>query len=285
MKKCNTKVLVCCHKKDIMATEDPYLPIHVGKALSKCELNIQCDNDGDNISWKNQSYCELTGLYWAWKNLKNVDVIGLCHYRRYFDFHSQGRKGFPYTIYSPEKFSSIDLSIPAKILQRVQNGEVVVSQPRNYRRTLVDDYCYNHVSDDLRVFQKILQDTESQKIRNAYFKVMIQGHTLRHYNMFLMRWNDFDEYCNWLFSFLNQVEGNIDIENYDVVQKRIFGYIAERMLNVWLEAKQKKIIEKPIIWFSDASDIHAHYNWLTYKLRCLVNDLAFGLLKQHKKNW
>ena len=85
-------MLVCCHKEDIMATAEPYMPLQVGKDISKIDLNIQGDNTGDNISCKNQSYCELTGMYWAWKNLKNVDYVGLCHYRRYFDFHGQCKR-------------------------------------------------------------------------------------------------------------------------------------------------------------------------------------------------
>ena len=89
----NVKILVCCHKRDVMATEEPYMPIHVGKALHPdVDLGIQGDDTGDNISLKNSSYCELTGMYWAWKNLKGVDVIGLCHYRRYFDFYGQCRR-------------------------------------------------------------------------------------------------------------------------------------------------------------------------------------------------
>ena len=60
-------MLVCCHKEDIMATAEPYMPLQVGKDISKIDLNIQGDNTGDNISCKNQSYCGLTGMYWAWK--------------------------------------------------------------------------------------------------------------------------------------------------------------------------------------------------------------------------
>ena len=82
------KILVCCHKPDYFKSDDVYMPIHVGKAISKYELGIQDDVTGDNISKENPSCCELTGMYWAWKNLKNVDVIGLCHYRRYFDFNN-----------------------------------------------------------------------------------------------------------------------------------------------------------------------------------------------------
>ena len=82
------KILVACHKSDTAIYQnDIYMPIQVGKALhANVELGFQCDNTGDNISEKNDSYCELTAIYWAWKNLKDIDYIGLCHYRRYFDF-------------------------------------------------------------------------------------------------------------------------------------------------------------------------------------------------------
>jgi len=273
------KILVCCHKKDIMATDAPYFPIHVGKSISDKELGIQCDNDGKNISNKNQSYCELTGMYWAWKNLKDVDIIGLCHYRRYFDFHNQCRKGFPQTNFTTDKFNTMDLSIPEKYIEQVKNGNVIVAKPKLYTKTLADDYCYNHISEDLRILEKTIIETQPKDIRRAYVNIMIQGHKLRHYNMFIMKWQDFDEYCSWLFPLLESIEQQTDISHYDSVQKRIYGYIAERLFNVWLEAKKNKsLIERPIIWFTEAYDNLRNYNIVTYTLRELKNSLAFKLL-------
>lgn len=83
------KILVACHKADPnIRQDDIYMPIQVGKALHpELDLGFQCDNTGDNISEKNGSYCELTALYWAWKNLKDIDYIGLCHYHRYFSIY------------------------------------------------------------------------------------------------------------------------------------------------------------------------------------------------------
>ena len=127
------KIIVCCHKQDVMATQEPYLPIHVGKMLSSADLDIQSDAEGENISAKNRSYCELTGMYWAWKNLKNVDVIGLCHYRRYFDFHGQCDKVMPETPFKTEDFKKMDLSVPQSVIDSLHDGESYVAKPRFYR--------------------------------------------------------------------------------------------------------------------------------------------------------
>ena len=65
-----------------MPEDSVYMPIHVGRE-GKADIGYTGDHTGDNISSKNANYCELTGLYWAWKNL-DADYIGLVHYRRYF---------------------------------------------------------------------------------------------------------------------------------------------------------------------------------------------------------
>jgi hypothetical protein len=78
----NIKVIVATHKPYRMPDDPMYLPLHVGKNGGE-GFGIQGDDTGDNISHKNASYCELTGLYWAWKNL-DADAIGLVHYRRHF---------------------------------------------------------------------------------------------------------------------------------------------------------------------------------------------------------
>ena len=79
----NIKILVATHKKYKMPSDtNMYLPIHVG-CEGKKNLGFQGDNSGENISDLNPYYCELTGLFWAWKNL-DCDYLGLVHYRRYF---------------------------------------------------------------------------------------------------------------------------------------------------------------------------------------------------------
>ena len=92
--------------------------------------------------------------------------------------------------------------------------------------------------------------------------------------MFLMNWDTFDRYCSWLFPLLEETEKRIDISHYSPTQKRIFGYMAERLLNVWVAAAHCNIIEKPVIWFNDQEDRLSHYTLPRFRLRVLVNNVA-----------
>lgn len=278
----NVKILVCCHKKDIMATKAPYFPIHVGKELHKnISLGITEDNTGDNISIKNASYCELTGLYWAWKNLKGVDVIGLCHYRRYFDFHHQCKKYLPFTQFKTSQFNEIDLDIPQDMLDRISAGNVIVPRYKSYRVPLYADYCINHISDDFFKLKEVF-NTEPQEYKDAFSKIMYNNNKLMHYNMFIMKWDEFDKYCSWLFNILNKVEKVTDISNYTPVQKRIYGYMAERLFNVYLEANKLDVIREPVIWFNDdANAVSKELSAPKYLLRCAMDAMAMKLVKYH----
>ena len=98
-----SKIIVCAHKNDFVLSNDVFRPLQVGKAQSAVNLGFDGDDTGDNISRKNPNYCELTGLYWAWKNLKDYDYVGLAHYRRYFDFSKKTRNFATHFIDTPPK--------------------------------------------------------------------------------------------------------------------------------------------------------------------------------------
>lgn len=282
------KIIVCCHKNDIKANISPYMPIHVGKAISNQDLGIIGDDEGENISTKNGSYCELTGMYWAWKNLKNVDIIGLCHYRRYFDFHKQCDSVLPETIYPTSKFHDIDLSVPTLLTESLNSGTAYVVKPRFYRDSLYMDYCKAHISDDIRSLEALIMTSQPDNIKESWFNVMHRNCQLHHYNMFVMTWADFDAYCSWLFPILSSLESQIDISHYSTIQRRIWGYMAERLMNVWFVANNFKVKELPLIWFNDypgkASRSHLKYYRNLFRSK-LALAITRGNYNNFKKSW
>lgn len=94
--------------------------------------------------------------------------------------------------------------------------------------------------------------------------------------MFIMKWDDFNNYCNWLFPILKEAEKRIDISHYNVIQKRIWGYMAERLMNVWLYAEKKNLLFYPVIWINNnSSNMETRIKYLCRTLRYnLINKLA-----------
>ena len=227
------KILVACHKSDTAIYQnDIYMPIQVRKALhANVELGFQCDNTGDNISEKNDSYCELTAIYWAWKNLKDIDYIGLCHYRRYFDFfkkHYQSSITVKTNPLHTYKHSN------KLLIEKLDNVDIALAKPISNPYNLFQDYASNHNGLDMKVIEKIIADLYPDYV-NSFREIIYFNNNISPYNMFVMRWELFDNYCNWLFSILNRAEKDIDITSYNPYQKRIWGFIAERLLNVYVE--------------------------------------------------
>ena len=231
----NIKVIVAVHKPYWMPIEDCYLPLHVGKE-GKNDIEFVGDNTGDNISSKNANYCELTGLYWAWKNLK-ADYIGLCHYRRYLANGSGGN--------TQKKKESLFCFEDYKTL--LQKYDIILPQKRNYYiETVRSQYEHAHNKLDLDETEKILNQFYPE-YSEAFTKVM--GRKKLHiYNMFVMRKELFDTYCNWLFTILFELEKRIGVASYNQYEARVFGFLSERLFNVWLEKQNLKTKEENVVF-------------------------------------
>ena len=147
-----TVIMVCAHKRDACLAEPPYLPVQVGRAIAREDLGYTGDDSGENISAKNRNYCELTAQYWAWKNRSDADYIGLCHYRRYFDFGSRS-------------LANVKTRTPAEFLLRhlvpdmdrvFRRYDVVLGRPKYYPYNLYTDYSRQHIREDLDLLRTVL---------------------------------------------------------------------------------------------------------------------------------
>ena len=66
--------------------------------------------------------------------------------------------------------------------------------------------------------------------------------------MFVMKRSLFDEYCTWLFDILFELEKRTDMTGYDTYEARLFGFMSERLFNVWLERQNLKKVEIPVVF-------------------------------------
>lgn len=72
-------------------------------------------------------------------------------------------------------------------------------------------------------------------------------HSLFPYNMLIASSGVFDAYCEWLFPILFRLEQQISLEGRDVYQRRVFGFLSERLMDVWVRANSVKVLETPVI--------------------------------------
>lgn len=225
----NIKIMVASHKDVELPKDKIYFPVLVGSDRNYTgQTGFQPDNVGDNISSKNTNYNELTAIYWAWKNLKDVDVIGLDHYRRLF---SRGH----------ERKLSNALNT-GDVENLLKKAPVILPKKRNYFiETIESHYLHSHYQDPLLATRAVIKESYPDYL--AAFDNVMKHKSAHMFNMFIMEKSYFDDYCNWLFGVLFKVEKNIDISNYPPQEARVFGYLSEILMDVWVEANQIKYVE------------------------------------------
>lgn len=232
------KVVIATHRQYEMPADEMYIPVQVGKAINKVKLPYLGDNNGKNISWKNANYCELTAMYWAWKNLK-ANYIGLAHYRRHFCIDPW------YLGLAKKKRDHVMTSY--KSMKLLANYDAILPKKRHYWiETLMSHYEHTHQIKDLKETRRVIESFYPSYL-NSFDKVM-QRTSAHMFNMFIMRYDLFDAYCTWLFDVLKHLEDRIDISNYSPSEARVFGYISELLLDVWLDKNPINYTEMPVMF-------------------------------------
>lgn len=226
MESSNIQVYVVSHSvddiKDIDAN-DIYTPLFVGRD-GRDNLGFCSDDTGDNISNKNSSYCELTGLYWMWKN-SPADIIGLVHYRRYFAKWRLGKRLERKEL--EEIFKDYDIILPKKTTALL--GSVY------------EDYDHWNYAKDLDLCEEVIGEQCPEYLDS--YKRVVEGKDLYYYNMFIAPKEVIAPYCDWVFPILAEVEKRVDMTGYDDYQKRIYGFLTERLFDVWMDRQNLRVKE------------------------------------------
>ena len=216
------KILVAQHKEAEVFHNEVYIPIHVGKALSKTELGILCDDTGDNISHLNPYFCELTAQYWAWKNMHDVEYIGLCHYRRYFQ-----------TEFTMEN-----------VEQLMDGADIVLAKSIFFSENLYSNLSRDLVPEDILAFFLYMKGRfqNDQDVINF----LINCNHFNPCNMFVCKKSLFDEFCQWQSSILFDLFEILPKSPY-VREQRLMGYLAELLLPMYCITKGLKVKEIPVV--------------------------------------
>ena len=275
--------MIAMHKYYRVPDDPLYLPVHVGAegkpdlcSADGCRIpGCRRDDTGENISALNPSFCELTCLYWGWKNI-DTDYIGLVHYRRYF---GRKRASDPFEgILTEREF--LDMIPLGKNGERVR---LFVPKKRHYYiETLYSHYAHTHYASHLDKTRKIVGMQCPEYL--MYYDRTLRQRSGHMFNMMIMDKQLLDDYCNWLFGILKELKRRLDTGNtyvetasiqvpagsrkntesivkndgdaaFSAFQGRFYGRVSEILLNVWLNRqietgvlRREEIMELP--WIS-----------------------------------
>lgn len=247
----NIKLFVCCHQPTQVPGHPLLVPIQVGAALADTHFpGFLYDDTGDNVSTKNRSYCELTAQYWVWKNIE-ADFYGFFHYRRYL--YPDVKAKFPYRVEREVSLSLLDKLGYAEFEQLIRQYDIIVPKGENMYVSVREHYADApfHHRKDLELIEQIIHERHPKMIEAL--ESYLSGTFCYFGNIHIMRRGVFYDYCAWLFPILEEFDRRADISGYSAQEKRVDGFLAERLLGVYVtyQCGRLKALELPRVHFYD----------------------------------
>jgi len=224
MQKCGkVRIYAMTHKKYDFPEDSLYCPLFVGAKQAADDFGYLRDDTGEHISEQNPYYCELTGLYWIWKNEKDADVAGLCHYRRYLQ-NNAGK------LFNREQ-----------ILQILSHYDVMTTRKVVLDCSYLEGFSGKHNRKDLLLTGEVIAELYPEY--RLDFERLIQQNTTYFGNMMICKKALLDDYAEWLFTILFALQKRVDMTGYNDYQKRLYGFISEILLMVYLQHNHLRVYE------------------------------------------
>ena len=209
-----------------------YCPFFVGpnrEHLGNSEAVV--DGSGDNIAKLNSSFCELTALYWVWKNCQE-SLKGIVHYRRFFE--------------DPNDRGSLMRVDSAKIA--LNDADLIVPEKYWLLNTVEKHYENHHEGRDLELLRDSVASVQPDYLNS--FDECMQLKYVYPYNMLVANAEVFDSYSSWLFSIMFDLRNRLldgNSHDRDVYQSRVYGFLSERLMNVYVTGAGLNVREVPVL--------------------------------------
>ena len=217
------KIFAMTHKEFDVPDNPMYIPLHVGHKQAKMDFGYMGDDTGDNISHLNCYYAELSGVYWVWKNYHEADYVGICHYRRFLTSEA----GY---VFSEKQYEEI-----------LQEYDIITTKQLELPNSYHYGFGAHHRVETLDETGRIIQELYPEYY-DAFLDLVHKNKTYFG-NIMVAKKSLFDEYAEWLFTIFFELQKRIDLTFEDDYHKRVFGFISEFLLYVWVTVRGLKACE------------------------------------------
>lgn len=226
--------------------------IYAGRAAQAAPQGAMTDLLADGHALPNERWSELSAIYKIWQEGPRSDVVGFCHYRRYFNFRNPNFAA-SYNVVERSRLANMGSDLfDLDLISSTGNGAAIVGREVFLNATVFDHYSkWCHASDFIEIFKLVtLHHNDISQCMNAHF---IDRTSMYAANMFILRWPDFDELCRFWFGVLQKFVDLVSWPREDKFQNRDVGFLAERMFDAWIRYKHDAgltLIELPVLFVS-----------------------------------
>lgn len=214
----SVKLFAMTHKQFEVPNNPMYIPLHVGHKNAEEDFGYQGDDTGDNISELNCYYAELSGVYWVWKNYFDADYVGICHYRRFLT----SEEGY---VFSEAEYEQI-----------LREYDIITTKQLELPGSYRNGFGAHHDVHTLDETRRILSELYPEYAET--FERLVHQNKTYFGNIMVAKKELYDAYCEWLFSILFELQKRIDLTFADDYHRRVFGFISEFLLYVWVTARK-----------------------------------------------
>ena len=172
-----------------------YSPLQVGFDVRFLSTEVRDSDSPESIAEWNGLYAENTGIYWIWKNRPaGLKYVGNCQYRRRLEFG--------------EDFDFDGL---------FKDYDVIAASPLIVFPNLALQYMRCHSTGDLPIVRDIIEE-EYPEYLSDFDQYIMSGRFIFYSNGFVMRSEDYDRYCEFLFNILERFK---EIKGWNTPQEAI----------------------------------------------------------------
>jgi SAM-dependent methyltransferase len=225
-------VYAACHDLALLDDFGKITPLFTGAAASHVGSNALTDILSTGKRLQNNRWSEMSGVYKVWQEGPKTDVVGFCHYRRFFDFSNPGVKRHRSVIKKSEVVACNRNFLHEDVLRYCLDGYVFLPFPNQVGLTPFRQYAFSYNANDLCKIFSLMSKKAPELL--PYTHNILNGDSFYSFNMFVMQWDLFDDLCKVWFGLLLEFEEMVPAGRASDYQNRDISFLAERIFDVWI---------------------------------------------------
>lgn len=212
--------------------------IQVGAALTDERVAALTDDIGENISARNVNYCELTALYWIWKNRLAGAHVETAHTSEVIGIHAPSSDAYA-GVYQYRRLLDINDAQLAHLA--AYDVDVVLPYPTMCEPDIFEHHERYVKSSDWDAMVQALEELHPEYME-TYHRIF-KGNYMYNYNILLAKETVLCDYCAWLFPILERTEELSDPKGWERADRYI-GYLGENLETLYFmhHAEDYKIL-------------------------------------------